>query len=100
MDHNASESSVTTQESAAADGRLYVPQEGWQARVKRSWEKEYCYAQNPGDDFFHLLLSGEVYLQRDNEKYCLTCALRNGLITTDRLYWQRPGRRLKKAGRM
>ena len=79
------------------DRRLYVPLEGWQAHVKRGWEKEYCYAQNPGEDFFHLILSGEIYLQRDSEKYCLNCALRNGLVTGDRLYWQHPSGRTRGA---
>lgn len=71
------------------DARLYVPRhEGWQAKVKRGWEQEFCYAKNPGEDYFHLLLSGEVFLQRGDEKLCLNCALRRGLLTTDRLYWQ------------
>lgn len=73
------------------DVRLYVPRsEGWQAHVKRTWEKEFCYRKHPGEDFFHLLMAGEIYLQHGDEKYCLTCALRLGLITGDRLYWQRP----------
>jgi hypothetical protein len=76
----------------ARDARLYVlSPEGWEARVKHTWDKEYCYAQNPGEDFFHLLLAGEVYLLRDNEKYCLSCALRRGIVTTNRVNWQRGG---------
>jgi hypothetical protein len=72
------------------DARLYVSApEGWEARLKQGWEKEYCYAQNPGEDYFHLLMSGEIYLQRGNEKYCLTCALRRGILTTNRLNWKR-----------
>lgn len=82
-------------QSGEADARLYVPDaEGWQARLKQGWQKEYCYAQYPGDDHFHMLLNGEIYLQRVNEheKYCLTCALRLGIVTPDRLYWQRGGK--------
>lgn len=72
------------------DARLYLPQnEGWQARVKQGWEQTFCYTKNPGEDYFHLLLAGEIYLQRGDEKLCLNCALRHGLVTTDRLYWQR-----------
>ena len=91
MDQNAATPKSTPEPQP--DHRLYVPPDGWEAHVKRGWEKEYCYAQNPGEDFFHPILSGEIFLQRDNEKFCLNCALRNGLITADRLYWQHPGRR-------
>ena len=71
------------------DGRLYLPRkDNWVAQVKGGWEKEYCYLKNPGEDYFHLLLSGEIYLQRNDEKYCLNCARRMGLVTHDRLHWQ------------
>lgn len=70
-------------------GRLFVPApEGFSARIKQGWEKEYCYLQNPGEDYFHLILKGEIYLERGNEKYCLRCARRHGLITNDRLNWR------------
>lgn len=72
------------------DPRLYVVSpEGWEAKVKQGWEREYCYLQNPGEDYFHLITGGEIYLQRGSEKYCLACALRHGVLTTDRLKWQR-----------
>lgn len=84
------ESSGGTDREFPPDARLYLPrQEGWQAHIKRSWQKEYCYLKNPGEDYFHLLISGEIYLQRGEEKYCLNCALRHGILTRDRLYWQR-----------
>lgn len=78
------------------DARLYVPQsQDWTAHVKQGWEKLYCHSQAPGEDHFHLLLNGEIYLERDGDKYCLNCALQHGIITDDRLYWQRsrPGTR-------
>jgi len=76
------------------DGRLYVPHgEGWSARIKSDWQKEYCYSQNPDEDFYHLLVSGEIYVQRGTEKYCLNCAVRHGYVTHDRLHWQRGGAR-------
>ena len=71
------------------DYRLYVPHpDVWAGRVKTSWEKEYCYMKNPGEEYFHLLLNGELYLQRGDEKLCLNCALRQGYLTMDRLNWQ------------
>ena len=75
------------------DARLYVPSpEGWEARIKQGWEKDYCYARNPGEDWFHMLLNGEVFLQRGSEKYCLNCAVRRGIVTSNRLYWQHQSR--------
>ena len=74
------------------DMRLYVPDsEAHQVQIMRGGEREYCFAQNPGEDFFHLLVAGEVYVQYGDEKYCLNCAMRRGMITADRLYWQRRG---------
>lgn len=74
------------------DIRLYLAQpEGWSAHVKQTWEKEYCFQKNPGEDHFHLIMQGEIYLQHDEEKYCLQCALRRGTLTSDRLRWQKSG---------
>jgi len=79
------------------DCRLYVPHpEGWKAQLKQGWDKIYCYSKNPGEDHFHLILSGELYLVSGDEKLCLRCAYRQGIITTDRLNWQNPRNREKK----
>ena len=73
----------------AVDQRLYVPDhKTWDVRVKRGSDNEYCYMAAPGQDYFHLLLDGEIYVQRGNEKFCLNCAFRQGAITLDRLFWQ------------
>ena len=70
------------------DRRLYVPfAEGWEVRIK-SGPREYCCVRNPGEDWFHLLVNGEVYLQFGSEVMCLNCAYRLGHITDDRLFWQ------------
>ncbi len=76
-----------------ADARVYVPYaEGWRAFVKQGWDKQYCFHKNPGEDYYHLLMQGEIYLQSADESVCLTCALRNGILTRDRLYWQHGAR--------
>jgi len=81
---------------ALPDVRLYVPDsEDWQARVKTDSEKVYCYQKNPGENYFHLILGGELYLVSGTEKLCLTCALSRGVVTTDRLFWQNRVRRQK-----
>jgi hypothetical protein len=76
--------------TAQSEARLYVPEhDGWTAVIKHDWNKEYCFAQNPGEDYYHLLLCGEICLQRGSEKYCLNCAMRHGILTRDRTYWQK-----------
>ncbi len=71
------------------DTRLYVPDNAdWGVEIKRDSERIYCYAKLPGQDYFHLILSGEIYVTRQHERYCLHCALRMGFLTQDRLFWQ------------
>lgn len=82
-------------EQDVPDIRIYVAQpDGWTGHVKQSWDKEYCFHKKPGEDYFHLLMHGEVYLQHDDEKVCLQCALRNGIVTHNRVNWQKGGRTL------
>ena len=71
------------------DTRLYVPDhEDWDVHIKRDSDRYFCYSKHPGQDWFHLLLNGEIYVSRQHEKYCLRCALRMGFLTEDRLFWQ------------
>lgn len=71
------------------DGRVYVPEaDNWEARIKLGSDKIYCYQKRSGENYFHLIVAGEVYLISGNEKLCLECALRRGVATRDRLYWQ------------
>lgn len=72
------------------DRRLYIPHhEGWQAILKLDSEKAYCYSKTPGEDFYHRISRGEIFVQKDNEKFCIECALRLGHLTNDRMFWQR-----------
>ena len=86
------------EESDVPDVRVYLPHhEEWTVLIKRTWDKQYCYNKSPGEDYFHGILAGELYLQRGDEKYCLQCALRNRYVTLDRLFWQngpRPPRKM------
>lgn len=80
----------STAQPTRRDHRLYLPKHsGWEAVIKQTWEQEHCYAKSPGEDWFHLLANGEVYVQRGSEKYCLTCALRLKILTRNRLFWQK-----------
>ena len=52
------------------DTRLYVPDHSdWEAHIKRNSDRFYCYSKHPGQDWFHLLLDGEIYIGRQDEKY-------------------------------
>ena len=73
------------------DVRLYVPEtDRWAAHLKSDWDRVYCFGKFPGQDFHHLILHGELYLRSRGEEtvYCLECALRQGIATFDRLFWQ------------
>jgi hypothetical protein len=85
----------TTPAPDVPDVRVYLHDPAlWTAVVKQTTEKLYCYQRNPGEDYFHLILKGELYLENGDEKLCLRCALRRDALTQDRLSWQhRVGRR-------
>lgn len=73
------------------DARLYVPvneTENIKINVKTSSSKEYCFSKFPGEDHFHLLMHGEIFITNGHDIYCVQCALRHGLLTLDRLNWQ------------
>lgn len=72
------------------DRRLYIPTlEGWSAHLKTDSEKTYCYSKHPDEDFYHRISRGEIYVEHDQHKYCIECALRLGKVTNNRLFWQR-----------
>lgn len=83
-----SESETGTSPSITADRRLYLTDANWTAKIKLNWDREYCFAKNPGEEHFHLLMNGEIYLTRETEIFCLNCARRRGLLTDNRLHWQ------------
>ena len=56
---------------------MYLPDaEGWQASIMRGTDRQYCYTKAPGQDYFHLIIPGEIYVQKGDEKLCLMCAIR------------------------
>lgn len=76
------------------DRRLYVPYpDGWTVHIKTDGFREYCHFKAPGEDYFHLLLQGEIHLQYNDAKFCLNCASRYAHVTDDRLFWQNGVRR-------
>ncbi len=63
--------------------RLFLFEPGWRISRKSGSEREFCYQINPGQDYYHRLLDGEIYLHKADEKICLPCAARRGLLTYD-----------------
>jgi hypothetical protein len=59
---------------------MFISEPGWRIDVKSGSDREFCYVMAPGQDFYHRLLDGEVFLHRHSEKVCLACAARRGLI--------------------
>ncbi|MGP0069930.1 MAG: hypothetical protein ACLQGP_40810 [Isosphaeraceae bacterium] len=66
-----------------SQSRMYIPEPGWRIGVKIGSTREFCYNRAPGQDYYHRLLDGEVFLHRAEEKLCVACAYRRGLIATE-----------------
>jgi hypothetical protein len=61
--------------------RLFVHEPGWRIGMKVGNEREFCYMMAPGQDYYHRLYDGEVFLRRADERLCLACAERRGLLS-------------------
>ncbi len=61
--------------------RLFLHEPGWRVALKVGSDREFCYAMNPGQDFYHRLLEGEVYILNNEERLCLACAERRGMLS-------------------
>ena len=66
--------------AAAAPRRMFVFERGWKIGMKTGSHRELCHMMAPGQNFYHRLGDGEVYICQDTEKLCLACAFRRGLI--------------------
>jgi hypothetical protein len=61
--------------------RLFLREPGWQIGLKVGSEREFCFMIAPGQDFYHRLLDGEVFVTHGHERLCLSCADRRGLFS-------------------
>ena len=61
--------------------RLFIHEPGWQVALKIGSERVFCYQMAPGQDYYHRLLDGEIYVFHGDERLCLACAERRGLLT-------------------
>jgi sulfur relay (sulfurtransferase) complex TusBCD TusD component (DsrE family) len=60
--------------------RLFLRERGWNIGLKTGTEREFCSTAAPGDEFYHRLSAGEVYVHHGDERLCLPCAERRGVV--------------------
>src|SRR4051812_48904786 len=60
--------------------RLFLHEGGWRIELKIGSDREFCYMTAPGQDYYHRLFDREIYLVRGDEKLCVACAERRGLL--------------------
>ena len=61
--------------------RLYLHEPGWEIGHKQGSEREFCYTMAPGQSDYHRLYAGELYLFNSEERLCVACAERRGLLS-------------------
>ena len=61
--------------------RLFLREPGWQIGQKVGSLREFCYMTAPGQEYYHRLDDGEIFVQRGEERLCIPCARRRGLLT-------------------
>jgi hypothetical protein len=61
--------------------RLYLFEPGWRVAMKVGNDREFCYMMAPGQDYYHRFYDGEIYLRRGDERICMACAQRRGLLS-------------------
>lgn len=64
-----------------AFSRLFVREPGWKVALKIGSDRLFCYMMAPGQNHYHRLLDGEVYISHGEERICLACASRRGLLS-------------------
>ena len=71
-------------ENAPSLPRLFLFEPGWRIGRKASSEREFCYMIAPGQDHYFIACStARIFLFKADEKICLPCAARRGLLSYD-----------------
>ncbi len=60
--------------------RIFLREPGWSVALKPSSDREFCHQMHPGENSYHRLSQGEIYVQSPDERLCLLCASRRGLL--------------------
>jgi hypothetical protein len=78
--------------------RIFIREPGWQIKIKVGSERMFCHTMHPGEDYYHRIADGELYLQRGDERICLPCADRHDLLRHEPKPLRPPVRGLDRAG--
>lgn len=68
------------EESEVIQPRLFLREPGWKVGLKQASDREFCFNVHPGEEAHHRLAAGEMYIFSADEKLCLPCADRRGLL--------------------
>ena len=79
-DEPLQDATSSTHTSAPQARRLFVAEPGWLVSMKTSSAREFCHNMAPGQDYYHRLLNGEIFVHRNEEHICVACAVRRGLL--------------------
>jgi hypothetical protein len=60
--------------------RVFLREPGWRVGMKVGSDREFCHNITPGEDAYHRLSDGELFVHSTEEKLCLPCADRRGLL--------------------
>jgi len=63
--------------------RLFLREPGWRVGQKLGSDREFCHQYAPGEQVYHRLSDGEIYVYCKDEKLCLPCADRRGLLADE-----------------
>lgn len=74
---------MATDVEPVEQSRLFVREPSWRVGLKQGSERTFCHAMAPGEEHYHRLADGELYLVRGDERICLPCAGRLGLLRTE-----------------
>ena len=64
-----------------AGRRLFLTLPGWSVGLKMGSERSFCSMKSPGQDYYHRLLDGELFVTQGDERVCFVCAERRGLLS-------------------
>jgi hypothetical protein len=61
--------------------RVFLNLPGWSVGLKLGSERSFCSIKSPGQDYYHRLLDGELFICQGDERICFVCAERRGMLT-------------------
>ena len=78
--------------------RVFLREPGWKVAMKVGSDREFCHNIAPGEDAYHRLSDGELFIYSPDERLCLPCADRRGLLHYEPKGLRKPMRTLEVGG--